>query len=174
VVTSTSRHLTASVVVLDPPGRRVLLVWQRATGKLLFPGGHVDPDEAPGEAAVREVREETSVHVTLAGPAAVPLPGMTAVSNPWMTYEIPAPAKPDRGGDKPAEPAHSHIDLLFIGAADPDAPITAAAEEVTSAGWYLIDDLHHHDVRAEVPVVARLAATQVATWQRHSEIGDNT
>lgn len=44
------------------------LVSQRATGRVFaglweFPGGKIGPDESPGEAAVRETREETGVDV---------------------------------------------------------------------------------------------------------------
>ncbi len=42
--------------------RRVLLV-RVATGVWVAPGGAVDPDEAPQDAVVREVWEETGLHV---------------------------------------------------------------------------------------------------------------
>jgi 8-oxo-dGTP diphosphatase len=51
-------------------GPEVLLV-QRAKGVLSglwsFPGGHIEPGEAARDAAVREIREETSVEAELSG-----------------------------------------------------------------------------------------------------------
>lgn len=158
-ITSTSRHLTASAVVIDPATASVLLVHHNATGKFLFPGGHIDPDETPGEAALREVLEETGVHATIAGQP-LPLPGMTWHPSPFLTAEIPAPAKPERPG-KPAEPAHTHIDLLFIGTADSRDTLTALLDEVASVRWVPITDLSTVDVRAEVPAVARAAHDQL-------------
>jgi 8-oxo-dGTP diphosphatase len=156
-VTSTSRHLTASMVVIDPRSRTVLLVHHNATGLWLFPGGHLDPDETPAECAVREVREETGVHAVVFDDTGDTLPGMDWHPSPWITAEIPAPAKPERPG-KPAEPAHSHIDLLFIGTADSQTPVTVALDEVAAVRWLKVDCLAGlPGLRAEVPAVARAA-----------------
>lgn len=111
------RHLTASAVVIDPNTEAVLLVWHRASQAWMFPGGHVDPDESPAEAAVREVQEETGLAATLVG-RPFDLPEQTWQASPFLTAEIPAPAKPERPG-KPAEAAHSHIDQLFLATAAP-------------------------------------------------------
>lgn len=165
-VTATSRHLTASMVVIDPATAAVLLVHHLATGRWLFPGGHVDPDETPAEAALREVHEETGIRATVAGPPAVALPGMTWQPSPWLTAEIPAPAKPERPG-KPAEPAHSHLDMLFIGTADRRAVLTARLDEVAAVRWVPIaglTDIDAIEVRAEVPAVARAAYQALAAF----------
>lgn len=165
-VTTTSRHFTASMVVVSGPS--VLLVHHRATGKLMFPGGHIDPDEAPHEAAVREVHEETGISVALLGFPLYDLPpGFEQLPTPWMTVEMQAPAKPDRGPGKPAEPAHWHIDLLFIGEpVDPQAELRPARSEVHTAEWVRVVDLERYgrsryDYRAEVPEVARRAVALV-------------
>lgn len=155
-----SRHLTASMVVLDPEADAVLLVWHLKSELWLFPGGHVDPDESPAEAAVREVLEETGVHARIVGEP-VDLPGMQWLPSPWLTAVIPAPAWPERPG-KPAEPAHTHIDELFVGTADSTARITEQLEEVAAASWVPLSDLDGIGARAEVPQVARLASLWVA------------
>lgn len=144
VVTETTRHLTASMVVIDPDTASVLLVHHLAHGLWLFPGGHVDEGETPAQAVVREVLEETGITARLVGDPAVA----------WQVKEAPAPAKPERPG-KPAEPAHTHIDLLFVGTADRSDPLTAQLDEVADARWVPIGDLAGLDVRAEVPQVAR-------------------
>lgn len=54
----------ATAVVIDGAGR--LLLGQRAdNGRWALPGGGVDPGEQPAEAVVREVYEETGVHVAV-------------------------------------------------------------------------------------------------------------
>lgn len=52
-------HLTASAVVVGPRG--TLLHRHKRLGIWLQPGGHVNPGEAPEEAAVRETVEETGI-----------------------------------------------------------------------------------------------------------------
>lgn len=162
-ITTETRHLTASMVVFDLNTGAVLLVHHNATGKWVFPGGHVDADETPSEAALREVFEETGVRATITAPPTV-LPGMIWHPSPWLTAEIPAPAKPKRPG-KPAEPQHWHIDELFIGAADSRSTTAAALDEVAGVRWVPITDITDLDVRAEVPQVTR------AAWQHVTQKG---
>lgn len=155
-VTPASRHLTASMVVFDGP--HVLLVRHNATGKWLFPGGHVDDGETPAEAALREVQEETRLAAVIHGlPGSwMKLPGMRWHPSPWMTAEAPAPAKAARPG-KPAEPAHRHIDMLFIGTADSSLRLATPADEVSGARWVPLASLDLLNTRPEVPAVAREA-----------------
>ena len=46
-------------------GDRLLLVNTRSTGKWSFPGGRCEAGESDTEAAIREIREETGVNVTV-------------------------------------------------------------------------------------------------------------
>jgi 8-oxo-dGTP pyrophosphatase MutT (NUDIX family) len=157
MITTATRHLTASMVVFDAEtidhAPRVLLVHHNATGKWVFPGGHVDENESPHEAAIREVLEETKVQAAIEPDPA--LPGLNQHPAPFMVAEFPAPAKPERPG-KPAEVAHSHIDMLYVGTAR-CAALEAALDEVSDVRWVHAADLNELDVRAEVPGVARAA-----------------
>lgn len=155
-VTEGTRHFTASAVVIDPGCGRVLLVEHLLTGRWQFPGGHVDADETGDEAAVREVFEETGVAARLWVAAAdrMPVPGATRHPAPIMVCEFPAPADPD-----PAwiEPAHHHLDLLYLATADSTTPLVTQADEVCGAAWLPLTELDSAGVRADVPVVARIA-----------------
>lgn len=150
-VTAASRHLTASAAVFDIRRRRVLLVHHLLTGRRQFPGGHVDPDETGDQCALREVREETGVVAHLAQ-------GRTAMGYgvqlppPLMVAEFPAPANPDNG-----EPAHSHIDLLYVATGDSSAPTAPQEDEVSAAEWLDVDTIAMQDVRADVHVVVPAA-----------------
>jgi 8-oxo-dGTP pyrophosphatase MutT (NUDIX family) len=59
----------AGTMVFD---KRVLLVRHRGLGIWLSPGGHIDPDELPHEAAEREFYEETGIEVEAIWPDEVP------------------------------------------------------------------------------------------------------
>ena len=54
---------------------KLLLLKHRKLGLWLPPGGHIDPDETPDEATLREVKEETSLDVELMEYAPVPFGG---------------------------------------------------------------------------------------------------
>lgn len=150
--TSTSRHLTASAVVFDPARGLVLVIDHRASGQRQFPGGHVDADQTPAEAAIREVREECGVDATLWTGPQVDLPGAVWHPSPFMTAEFPAPAKPANGA-----PAHHHIDELFLATADSATPLVPQLNEVAAATWLPVDRITEYAVRAEVPLVTQLA-----------------
>jgi 8-oxo-dGTP pyrophosphatase MutT (NUDIX family) len=55
----------ASALVFDGPGRVLLIKENYGRHRYGLPGGRVEDGETPAEAAVREVREETQVDVTL-------------------------------------------------------------------------------------------------------------
>lgn len=153
-MTGPVRHLTASAVVLDERRGRVLLIWHKASRLWMFPGGHIDAGEAPHEAALREVMEETGLPATIVNTA----PWLPGLPSAWVTDEYPAPAKPARPG-KPAEAAHSHVDLLFLAVADSMAPTAPALDEVSAARWAPIAGLATlpPNLRREVPRLAYLA-----------------
>ena len=102
-----SAHFTASAFVIDEAGVRTCLVEHAKLGRLLQPGGHVEPDDVSLEAAaIREAREETALEVELHPTA--PRPFDVDV------HEIP---------DRPGEPAHFHLDVryLLVGRGEPGA-----------------------------------------------------
>jgi 8-oxo-dGTP pyrophosphatase MutT (NUDIX family) len=57
--------MTVSVYIVRDGA--VLLHHHAKTGKWLPPGGHIELDEDPNEAAIREAKEETGFDVELAG-----------------------------------------------------------------------------------------------------------
>lgn len=59
------------VIIARDSDKRVLVVHDRDSGEWTLPGGIVEPDEVPADAAVREVWEETGVLVELARLVAV-------------------------------------------------------------------------------------------------------
>lgn len=61
------RHFCASAFVINPVDKKILLVKHHLWDKWVQPGGHIEDDETPEEAAVREVFEETGIKVSLIG-----------------------------------------------------------------------------------------------------------
>ena len=61
------KHFCVSIHVFNPKNKKFLLIKHKKTGKWLQPGGHIEPNEDPEEAALRETLEETGIHVKLIG-----------------------------------------------------------------------------------------------------------
>ena len=61
------RHFCASVFVINPENKKILLVHHKKFNKWVQPGGHIEDNEIPEETALREVYEETGVKVKLIG-----------------------------------------------------------------------------------------------------------
>lgn len=61
------KHFGVSVYVFDFKKRKFLLIKHKKLKKWLVPGGHIELNEDPEEAALREVFEETGIHVKLLG-----------------------------------------------------------------------------------------------------------
>jgi 8-oxo-dGTP diphosphatase len=99
------RHFTVSGFVVE--GDRTLLHWHQKLQLWLPPGGHVDPDEDPVQATVREVLEETGIV------------GEVVPHQPEHGFrnipQLPSPLSiivADVGGTA-TEPAHQHIDMSY-------------------------------------------------------------
>ena len=96
----TGRHFTVAVFVVWEG--RVLLHQHRKLGMWLPPGGHIERDELPDEAAVREVLEETGIRVRLVGER------REDVEDPVQLHR-PAGVQLENIG-----PGHQHIDLIYF------------------------------------------------------------
>ena len=71
---------TASVFIVHEG--KVLLHLHKKLGKWLQPGGHIELDEGPIEAAIREAKEETGLDVELVGNQRLPAAGDTDILPP--------------------------------------------------------------------------------------------
>jgi 8-oxo-dGTP pyrophosphatase MutT (NUDIX family) len=109
-------HFTASAFVIDELCERACLVEHAKLGRLLQPGGHVEPTDLSLEAAaMREALEETQLELDFHPVAPRP-------------FDLDIHPIPER----PGEPAHFHLDVryLLVGRGDP----------CRGAGWYALGE----------------------------------
>lgn len=115
------RHFTVTTFVSAQGA--TLLHWHARNRMWLPPGGHIEPDEDPVEAALREVQEETGLTVEI-----LPTAPAFAYAEP---SQIPAPVtimvEPIPASD--GEPAHAHLDLIYF------ARPGAAGRPPAPTGW---------------------------------------
>jgi len=141
------RHFTVAVFVVHAD--RVLLHYHRKLARWLPPGGHVEDNELPDDAAVREVLEETGVRARLVGPRGLP------IDQPRQLV-VPAGIQVE-----PIYTGHEHVDLVYFAEPDPDdleaAEVDPRLAESDRVGWYAADELPDLGANAEIQAWARRA-----------------
>ncbi|SOE11300.1 MULTISPECIES: NUDIX hydrolase [unclassified Streptomyces] len=111
-------HLTASALVIDPVGGRVLLTLHRKLKMWLQMGGHCEPEDASlAEAALREAREESGIAQGL-----TLLPG--------------GPVRLDRHHT----PCAVHLDVQYAALA-PEGAVAAISDESLDLRWFAYDEV---------------------------------
>jgi len=116
-----TRDFTVATFVVDRS--RVLLLYHAKLRKWLPPGGHIEPNELPDEAAVREVREEAGIEVRLVGEKALPV-------------ESPRQLIVPRGVQlETIAPGHEHIDFVYFAVPVGDTTLKKNRES-HDIGWF--------------------------------------
>jgi 8-oxo-dGTP pyrophosphatase MutT (NUDIX family) len=155
----TTRHFTATVYVVDDGA--TALHDHPSLGIRLPPGGHVDRDELPHEAALREAREETGLDPTLLTDHRE-VASETSRSIPRPRHLMLADVNRYEG-----HVGHQHVDHVYFATVDSRALDPAAGEEPASAwAWYTPDDLRAADVDADVRALGVEAIETAATADR--------
>lgn len=114
-------HITASALVLDDTGDRVLLTLHPRLGRWVQLGGHCeDSDVDILGAALREANEESGVDGLRISPE------LAAINVHALTCSLGVPTR--------------HLDLQFLAHAPADAQI-AVSEESVDLRWWPIDRL---------------------------------
>ncbi len=138
-VSRLSRDFTVAVFVVHED--RVLLHFHKKLDRWLPPGGHIEPNELPDEAAVREVLEETGVACTLTGGTRM------QYDAPSLPVQLVTPAGIQL---EQIGPDHQHIDLIYFATGDP-------AEPRDQVGWFALDELEPLALTDEVLTWCQLA-----------------
>jgi len=146
------RHFTASAIVLDDHDR-VLLVHHNKLGQWLYPGGHIDPNEDPAQAALREVAEETGIRANVISDQSFEHPAVRVVPPPFAILEMDV-------ADAKAGP-HRHIDMVYVCHA-PNSQPAPQLTEVADCRWTLIAELTGLSTPAELPSLI----TEATTWAK--------
>ena len=138
-----TRDFTVAVFVVQRD--RVLLHFHRKLNRWLPPGGHIEPNELPDAAAVREVLEETGINAVLHCQSLIPAGG---------TGEPMQLCRPIGIQLEDISPGHQHIDLIYFA--------TAADEmEPANSGWYTASEWNTLGLGSEVSRWCSLAVEKL-------------
>ena len=145
------REFTVATFVVH--AGRVLLLWHPKHSMWLPPGGHIEPNELPDEAALREVAEETGVRAVLIGEQALPVPYPRQLVRPaGIQLEDIAPG-------------HQHIDLVYFAVpVDGDPALGPEHAREPGTGWYAVPELAALGANDEIQRWAAKAVAAVRAW----------
>ncbi|MCE5317881.1 MAG: NUDIX domain-containing protein [Parachlamydia sp.] len=149
------RQFTACVYIIE--NQRVLLIFHRKMNKWLPPGGHLEPNELPSEAAKREALEETGLEIALIPQENIWIDRWNAKSfeRPYLCLLEEIPARAD-------QPAHQHIDMIYVG-----RPIggteTLNVCETDGLRWFSLDEIEAFGSDVEIFEETRQVLRKILT-----------
>ena len=138
---SITRDFTATTFVVHE--QCTLLLLHRKLGIWVPPGGHIEPNELPNHAAVREVREETGLEVELIEQG-TQLGHVQVLPQPYCILL------------ENIAPDHQHIDLIYFAQVRGGSLVHAEREAYTSR-WFTWDGLSDDIVAEDIRVLGRRA-----------------
>lgn len=125
------RHFTATVYVFH--AERVLLHRHPKHGKWLPPGGHVEQDETPPDAARREVKEETGLDITFLEQENLIVDAYNAIS-----FKRPFLCLLEHIPETPKQSAHQHMDMIYLAEATNEEQFAQIPIEFR---WFCFEEL---------------------------------
>ena len=138
-----TRHFTATTFVVYK--NRTLLHMHRNLGMWLPPGGHIDRDELPHIAAVREVLEETGLEVQIVHDK----PRIFSDN----AKEIPAPRHLLLEN---INPFHQHIDMIYFARAT-SLDYQPHHGESLELKWFSLEDLKADEIESDIRLLGEEA-----------------
>lgn len=140
------RHFTASGIVLHEG--RVLLIEHDKLNLWLYPGGHLDPDELPTDALLREIREEVGIDVEIICRECFSHPAVTVVPSPFavLVEDII---------DKKTGP-HQHIDMVYV-CRPLTHEVSVQMDEIRGYQWVPCTDVADLRTPGELPALVAQA-----------------
>lgn len=126
---------TSSVYIVNEDA--VFLHFHKKTGRWLPVGGHIELDEDPPTAALREAKEESGLDVELVG-------ALSRSGEDGGHKELLPPRFMNRHLFLPGG-IHEHVDNVYFGRASNRAVKPAKGEEETEYRWFTKHDLENPD-----------------------------
>lgn len=131
------RHFCASIFIVKPENRKILLVKHKKFNKWVQPGGHIENEETPEEAALREAYEETGLRIRLIGER---FPRESDFIRPLGIQKN----MNDKGD--------LHIDIIYVGEPKNEYHEEFDKNESYAIKWFTRAELEHYDVFPDIKI----------------------
>ena len=118
---------------------KVLLVHHKKLGLWLPIGGHINENETPDEALIREVKEEVGIDIKILNESSIPLKG-----NIKTNLAIPYYVNVHSVGD------HDHCCLFYICKAINPEELVINKSELKDFNWFNKNDLNQEHISINV------------------------
>lgn len=137
------KQFTATVYIFND--RKVLLHHHAKLGKWLPPGGHIELNETPPDAARREVMEETGLEIEFIEQENLKISAYngTSFERPYLCLLENIPAYKDK-------PAHQHMDMIYL------ARPREMKEDLNEFRWFSYEELQGLELFPDVAEVLRI------------------
>ena len=146
--------LTVSGYIID--NNKTLLVHHVKTGLWLPPGGHIEKNETPDEALIREIKQETGLDIKILNKIRVPQEG-----NIMEQLAVPFYCNTHKLID------HKHYCSFYV--CEPlTKNISLQLEEVKNAEWFSKEKLYEERIPVDVRNIGLLA------FKKYEEIKNGT
>jgi len=119
-------HVTASSMILNKEGDKVLMVFHNIYHSWSWTGGHADGETEPLQTALREAREETGIH------------GLKILGGLASVDILPVWGHMKKGEHVSS---HQHLNFSYLFEADEAESLRIKADENSQVGWIAIKDL---------------------------------
>ncbi len=149
-----TRHFTATGFVVHDGS--VALHFHRKLRLWLPPGGHVEPDEDPVQAVLREIKEETGLDATVVPTSPVLGLGYPIHVHPPYTILV-------EDIDDPVQGFHHHIDMIYFCRPTAENPalgdgwVWASRDDLASGSELAIDGIEPQIPPDDVRVLGQAA-----------------
>lgn len=130
------REFCASVFVVNPVDKKILLCHHQRFNRWVQPGGHIEDNELPEETALRETYEETGVRVKLLGER---FPREDDFIRPLGIQR-------NRGKD-----GSLHVDITYVGV-PLDQDYVIEDDEIDRCAWFSLEELNDIEVFPDIKI----------------------
>ncbi len=132
-----TRHFCASVFIINPLNKKILLIMHRKNHRWTQPGGHIEDNETPEECAMREAYEETGIKVTLLGER---FPREEDFIRPLGIQK-------NRHSD-----GNMHVDIIYAAIPNGNIEPVINIEEESAVRWFSREELDYIDCFPDIKI----------------------